>query len=105
MHVLFGSVTGFDFSFGNYRSITRISFLYFVFERGSSVCFYFFLALRAIWKSVVMFSSFLLMQQFSFTPIFVLFLFYFCVNRLCLLFCVMTGWRSVISVREKDSGA
>lgn len=66
------------------------------------------------------------MQQFSFTPILLLFLCYLerdflfllfvaficalfllClrVNRLCVAFCVMSGWRSVTSVREKDPGA
>ena len=62
------------------------------------------------------------MQQFSFTPMFLLclcdFLFslfvaFICalfllclrVNRLCLVFCVMSSWRSVTSVREKDPGA
>lgn len=39
--ISFGSATGFDFSFGNYRSITKIGLLYFVFERRSSLCFYF----------------------------------------------------------------
>ena len=40
------------------------------------LCFYFFLALRGIWTSVMIFSSLLFMQQFSFTPIFLLFLCY-----------------------------
>ena len=41
MHVLFGSVTGFDFSFGNYRSITKIGCLYFFLSMGHLSVFIF----------------------------------------------------------------
>ena len=43
---------------------------------------------------------------FSLFVAFICALFLLClrVNRLCLVFCVMSGWRSVTSVREKDSG-
>ena len=45
--------------------------------------------------------------------LFSLFVTFFCalfllclrVNGLCLVFCVMSVWRSVTSIREKDSGA
>lgn len=43
LHVLFGRATDFDFSLGNYRSITTIGFLYFVFEHGSSLSLFFLL--------------------------------------------------------------
>ena len=120
MHAFFGSATGFDFSFGNYRSITKISFLYFVFQRGSSLYVFIFDCTGSHLEERGDVFWFLLMQQFSFTPIFLLFSCYLkrdfrffvlrCVYLRTFLLCLRVNrlWcflHYVTSVRTKDPSA
>ena len=75
MHVLFGSATGFDFSFGNYRSITTIGFLYFVFEHGSSLFLFFLLWAELFGRAWLCFVVFIYATVFVYPYICVIFYF------------------------------